>query len=213
MTTRSSSGSPPGAAARKYHQAQDEATQVGHEATNAGSQVAQQAVGQGRQVVAETGRQTRNLAREASAQMRQQAEQQQKRAAGGLRALGTELGSMADSSEQDGVASEVVRRGADAANQVAGWLEEREPGALVQEVREYARRHPGVFLAGAAVAGMLAGRLGRALTSNDGQTAEQPAADRPPARQQQQAEAPHTRPMATGRAATTTAVTGGEAGR
>ncbi|MEV0396309.1 hypothetical protein [Polymorphospora rubra] len=200
MTTRSDS---------KYHQAQDEATQVGREATHAGGQVAQQAAGQGRQVVAETRRQTRNLAHEATAQMREQAEQQQKRAAGGLRALGSQLESMADSSGQDGVASEVVRRGADAANQAASWLEDREPGAVVQEVRDYARRHPGAFLAGATLAGLLVGRFGRALTSGDGAPARQSTPDhQPPAGQQSQG--PHAQPAAKGRASATT---GGEAGR
>ncbi|MFB6392397.1 hypothetical protein [Polymorphospora lycopeni] len=212
MTTRSGSGSPAGPAARKYHQAQDEATQVGQEAARAGTQVAQQAAGQGKQVAAETRRQTRNLAREATAQMREQAEQQQKRAAGGLRTLGTQLESMADSSEQDGMASEVVRRGADAANQAASWLEERAPGALVQEVREYARRHPAVFLAGAAVAGLLVGRAGRALTSGVDATGQQPSPDHQLAARQQ-TEEPHARPRATGRASTITGGGGGEAGR
>ncbi|MEV4481751.1 hypothetical protein [Micromonospora coxensis] len=115
-------------------------------------------------MAAETRRQARNLVEEATTQARQQAEQQQKRAAEGLRTLGTQLQSMADGGGQDGVATELVRRGADAAQQAAGWLENREPGDLLGEVRDYGRRHPGAFLAGAAIAGLLAGRLGRALS-------------------------------------------------
>jgi hypothetical protein len=153
----------------KPQQAREEAREVGHEAAQTGGQVAQQAAEQGKQVAAETRQQARNLVGEASAQLREQAGTQQKRAADGLRALGTELQSMASKSEQHGVASEVVRRASDATQQAAGWLEGREPGALVDEVRDYARRHPGTFLAGAAVAGLLVGRLTRNLAaSGDG---------------------------------------------
>jgi hypothetical protein len=52
---------------------------------------------------------------------------------------------------------------------VAGWLESREPGDLVAEVRSYARRNPGTFLVGAALLGVVAGRLTRnvAAVSSD----------------------------------------------
>ena len=38
-------------------------------------------------------------------------------------------------------------------------MQAREPGYLVDQVRAYARRRPGMFLLGAAVAGVVAGRL------------------------------------------------------
>lgn len=168
MTTRSGAEAPPGGAGSKPQQAREEATEIGHKTAQAGGQVARQAAGQGKQVATETRRQARNLAGDASAELREQAGMQQKRVADGLRALGTELQSMASKSEQDGVASEVVRRASDAAQQAAGWLEGREPGQLVDEVRNYARQHPGTFLAGAAVAGLLVGRLTRNLAGGDG---------------------------------------------
>ncbi|MEK8109106.1 phage holin family protein [Micromonospora sp. M12] len=62
--------------------------------------------------------------------------------------------------------------------QAAGWLDEREPGEVLDEVRTYARRNPGTFLAGAAVAGLLVGRLTRGLTapaSGNGQGGGHPA--------------------------------------
>jgi hypothetical protein len=179
MTTRTGSAAPPQGSDGKPQQAREEAREVGHQAAQAGSQVAQQAAGQGKQVVGETRQQARNLAGEASAQLRQQAETQQKRTAEGLRALGTELQSMASKSEQDGPASDVVRRASDAAQQAAGWLEQREPGELVNEVRDYARRHPGTFLAGAAVAGLLVGRLTRSLATAGGDGGPQGDGHRP----------------------------------
>ncbi|WP_123603778.1 hypothetical protein [Micromonospora sp. Llam0] len=75
---------------------------------------------------------------------------------------------MASKSESDGLAGELARRASDAAQQAAGWLENRQPGELVDEVRQYARRHPGTFLAGAAFAGLVVGRLTRSLSG--GQT-------------------------------------------
>ncbi|GIJ22671.1 hypothetical protein [Micromonospora lutea] len=176
-------GSPPdrsgGDGAGKIRQ---EATQVGRETAQAGGQLAHETVEQGKQVAAETRHQARNLVKEVSVQARTQAQEQQNRAAESLRTLGDQLRTMADSGDQNGMAAEVARRGADAAQQAAGWLDEREPGDLVREVRDYARRHPGTFLAGAAIAGLLAGRFGRALTGGQedhGQqgTAEQDGGD------------------------------------
>jgi hypothetical protein len=197
MMTRS--GSPPGGTGGKPQQARQEATKVGHEATRAGSQVMHEAAGQGKQIAAETGRQARNLVGQASEQMRKEAQAQQKRAADGLRALGTQLQSMATECGHDGGAKQIVRRASDATQQAAGWLERREPGELVNELRHYARQRPGTFLAGAAVAGLLVGRLTRSLTRDgerrrDGQEAaegHQPAG-MPPG---PSAEMPHTQPV------------------
>ncbi|WP_428966153.1 hypothetical protein [Micromonospora fluostatini] len=90
---------------------------------------------------------------------------QQKRAVDGLRTLGSQLQSMASNSDQDGLAGEMVRRASSVAEQTAGWLEERQTGDLVNEVRDYARERPVVFLAGAVVAGLLVGRLTRNVAS------------------------------------------------
>jgi len=48
--------------------------------------------------------------------------------------------------------------------ELAGWLERREPGAVLDEIRGYARRKPGMFLLGAAALGVLAGRITRNLS-------------------------------------------------
>ncbi|MEU7929984.1 hypothetical protein [Micromonospora echinofusca] len=160
---------PPDGATGTAQQARQEASRVGHHAAQAGGQVAHTAAEQGGQVASEARRQARNLTGEAGTQLREQARAQQHRAADGLRGIGRELGSMAERSEDSGMAGQAVRRMADAAEQAAGWLDEREPTAVLDEVRSYARRHPGTFLAGAALAGMLVGRLTRNLTaSGDG---------------------------------------------
>jgi hypothetical protein len=70
---------------------------------------------------------------------------------------------MADAPEQQGVASGLIREAATRSESMASWLENRNPGSLLDEVKSFARQRPGTFLLLAAGAGMLAGRLGRSL--------------------------------------------------
>jgi hypothetical protein len=58
-----------------------------------------------------------------------------------------------------GPATDLVRQAGDKLEELAGWVQNREPGDLVNELRGFARRKPGVFLLGAALAGVVAGRL------------------------------------------------------
>ncbi|HEX2772971.1 MAG TPA: hypothetical protein VHN18_11155 [Micromonosporaceae bacterium] len=148
--------------------AREQTSNVRQGTAHAGGAVAQSAVGQGKEVAAETGRQAHNLIGQASSELREQADVQQKRVAGGLRALGDEFQTMAGCDGQQGMASDLARQASNRAHQAADWLEQREPGVVVEEVRDYARHHPGMFLAGAAVAGMLAARLTRNLGTSSG---------------------------------------------
>jgi hypothetical protein len=148
--------------------ARDEAADVGQHAREAGSQVAQTAADQARQVVAETGRQARDLLGEAQGQARAQASTQQQMAARQLRTVADELHEMVANGGQSGLATEVARQAADRVDGAASWLEQREPGDLLESVRDFARRRPGAFLAGAAVAGLAAGRLTRGLAGGSG---------------------------------------------
>lgn len=143
--------------------ARDEAAGVGQHARAAGGQVAQTATDQARQVVAETGRQARDLLGEAQGHARDQASTQQQRAAQQLHSVADEVGQMAGQGGQSGVATEFARQAADRLHGAASWIEQREPADLLDEVRHFARRRPGAFLIGAAVAGLAAGRLTRGL--------------------------------------------------
>jgi hypothetical protein len=146
--------------------AREEAVGVGQHAREAGGQVAQTAVGQAREVAAETGRQARDLLGEAQGQMRDQVSAQQHRAAQQLHSVADELGQMAANGGRSGVATEFAGQVADRLHGAASWLEQREPADLLGEVRNFARRRPGAFLIGAAVAGLAAGRLTRGLTAS-----------------------------------------------
>ncbi|MET8349701.1 MULTISPECIES: hypothetical protein [unclassified Micromonospora] len=159
---------PPQGATGTAQQARQEASRVGQQAAQAGGQVAHTAAEQGGQVAAEARQQARNLTGEATSELREQARSQQQRAVDGLRDLGQGLNSMAEQDGDSRLAGQAVRRAGDAAQRAAGWLDGREPGDVLDEVRTYARRNPGMFLAGAAVAGLLVGRLARGLTSAGG---------------------------------------------
>ena len=86
--------------------------------------------------------------------------------AGGRGAAGDGFGVLGDGAQCVGIRlrdSELVRGAGERADAVARWLEVRDPRSVVEEVKGFARRRPGVFLAIAVGAGVLAGRLTRAL--------------------------------------------------
>jgi hypothetical protein len=136
-------------------------SEVASHATQAGSEVASTAAERAKDVAQETKRQARDLLGEAKQQVQDQAGAQHSNLVNNLRQLGSELGSMADNSSQSGVATELVSQAHERVNTVANWLESRQPGDLLGEVRSYAQRRPGMFLLGAALAGVVAGRLTR----------------------------------------------------
>lgn len=148
--------------------AREEAVNVGHSVRDAGGHVAQSATDQARQVVTESGRQARDLLGEAKGQAREQASTQQHKAAQQLRTVADELSDMAAKGGQSGLATDVVQQAAERVRGVASWLDQREPGDLLDGVRDFAQRRPGAFLVGAAVAGVVAGRLTRGLTGAAG---------------------------------------------
>lgn len=107
---------------------------------------------------------------ETRAQLSEQASTQQRRAAGALRSTGDELVGLASGSGSgsSGMATSAVRTVGTQTRRVADWLEQREPAEVVDEVRGFARRHTGAFLAIALGVGIVAGRLTRALMADNG---------------------------------------------
>jgi hypothetical protein len=139
-----------------------------HEAGAAGHRVADTAKQEARGVASEAKYQVRNLADRVGSEVRTQASTQQHRAAGGIRDVGSQFSEMAANSTQSGVARDLVETVGSRADSVAQ--------DLLDEVKRFARRRPGVFLAIAAGAGVVIGRLTRSLASSDdegtGATAE-----------------------------------------
>jgi uncharacterized protein YjbJ (UPF0337 family) len=145
--------------------AKAQAGEVADTAKQAGAQVAGTVKEQAGQVTAEAKNQAKHLLSQAQSELSEQAASTQQRVSGGLHALADELSGMARNSEQDGVATDLARQAADKARLAAGWLADRDPGSLLDEVRSFARKKPGTYLALALGAGVLAGRLTRGLTA------------------------------------------------
>lgn len=149
--------------------AKDRAAGVASHATGAAADVKDTAVDQARQVKDETVRQAKDLVGEARMQATTQAREQTQRVSGNLNSIADELRKMADNGD-GGMAADAAHQIADRAHRAAQYLDGREPGDLLDDVRGFARRRPGAFLAGMAALGFLAGRVGRGVkdASDDG---------------------------------------------
>lgn len=152
--------------------AKGEAREVGKQGAEAGQHVAEVAKGEAQEVAHEAKGQAKNLAHELGDDLKNQAESQQKKVAEGLRSISDELNSMAQNSDASGTATQWVQQAGQRTGDIAGWLDQRDPAGLLDETRRFARNRPGAFLAIAAGAGLLAGRLARGLQggNDDGGT-------------------------------------------
>ncbi len=159
--------------------AKDQASSVAGSASDAAKHVAGVAKDQAHQVTAEAGQQLKQLVGQAQSELSDQAQAQQEKLAGGLHSVGDQLKAMAQNSDQPGVATDLAHQAADKAHEFAGWLDQRDPGSVVNEVRAFARQRPGMFLAVAVGAGLVAGRLARGLAADPDQAGHASTAGKP----------------------------------
>jgi hypothetical protein len=178
-TTSASAGS---AGTSKTGAAKEEASNVAGQAATAAQGVAHTAKEEAANVAYEAKHSAQDLLGQAKSGLTSQAGTQQQKAAEGIRTISSQLQSMADAPDQQGVASDLIRQAAQRSESVASWLENKQPGDLLGEVQRFARNRPGTFLLLAAGAGILAGRLTRGLTAGapDSQGAAQSTQARRP---------------------------------
>ena len=141
----------------------DEAANVAGKAADASQNVAATAKEEVANVASEVKTSTRDLMNQTKSDLASQAATQQQKAAEGIHTISSQLRTMADAPDEQGVASDLVRQVADRSASIASWLENRDPGSLLEEAKSFARQRPGAFLLLAAGAGLVAGRLGRSL--------------------------------------------------
>ena len=146
--------------------AQEQAKEVAGTAAEAARGVAAEAGQQARQVASEASRQVRGLADQAREQARQQADNQTQRAAQSLQTLSQQFRALAEGrQEQSGEARTYLQWFADRAGEMAQHLESRGLEGVVSDIKSFARRRPGVFLAGSAATGFLVSRIAKSAAS------------------------------------------------
>ena len=112
------------------------------------------------QVKGELADQARGLLDETRGQLQSQADQQAYRLARALFQVGSQAVALSDGRpEQSGPLAEYAEQAANWLDSAASHIEERGLEGLATDVVDFARRRPGVFLAGAAVLGLGVGRL------------------------------------------------------
>lgn len=147
--------------------AKEHAGAVAQDAKESTKSVASTAATEAKDVAHEARTQLRQLFTQLTGEATDQASGQTQRAVGGLRSLSSELSGMARSQQgESGLATDLARQGASRLDAAAGWLEGRQPGEILDEVRSFARRRPGAFIAGAAILGLVGGRMTRGLTGD-----------------------------------------------
>lgn len=157
--------------------ARDEAGQLKETSAEATRQVAGAVKEKASDVTSDAREQARRLAGQTRDELVGQAGRQKERATESLRSVGDELRGMAEHG-QSGLGSQLARHGADFTEQAADFLQKREPGDLLEEVRGFARRKPGTFLLVAVAAGVVAGRLTRSLAAGGTSTSDSGTAGR-----------------------------------
>jgi hypothetical protein len=156
-------------AAQQVRQA---AHETAHEARTAAGEVAVTAKDQARTVAHEAREQTRQVLHQLRRHTDEQARHQSRRAAGAIRQWTGELEAIGDNAKPDSPMRGVVQQVAEQGHRAADYLETEGLHGAVRDVQDFARRRPGLFLAGALVAGFLVGRAVKAVAS-----AEDPHAD------------------------------------
>lgn len=152
--------------------AREQGQQVKGSAQDAASNVAGTAGDRARDLKQQAGTHARGIAGEATRQVRSRAEQETERAGAALGQAGSQLQALAEGNIDDaGVLGEYAQQAAQTVNRWADTVQDRGLEGLLDDMRGFARRRPGMFLLGALAAGVVAGRFGRNLReelSDDG---------------------------------------------
>ncbi|MDQ0736594.1 hypothetical protein [Arthrobacter agilis] len=176
LGTTGTTGGNSGSDDSKTSVAKDQAKQVGQDskaaaknvagtAASEAKNVAGTAASEAKSVAAEAGSQARNLLGTVTSEVKSQAGSQQQKITEGIRGIANELKSMAEKSDNHMVAG-VVRQASQRSETAADWLEGRDASDILEDVKAFARRKPGTFLAIAAGSGLIVGRLTRGFTGN-----------------------------------------------
>lgn len=145
--------------------AQQEGTAVAQHARQAAGEVRATARDQVGQVAHEATGQAKHVVSDLRDRVAAEAEDQAKRVSRQIDRIADELGTMADGSGPDSMTAGALRQVSDAGRQAARYLDERGARGLLDSAQDFARRKPGTFLIGAAVAGFLVARAAKSMNA------------------------------------------------
>lgn len=142
--------------------ARQEGQHVQDTARYAASNVKDTAASRGQEIKGQARRHARGIADDAQRQLRGHAQEETQRAGAALGTAGDQLRALADGRvDEAGVFGTYVEAAADAVTRWADTIQDRGLDGLLDDLRSFGRRRPGMFLAGALAAGIVAGRFGR----------------------------------------------------
>jgi hypothetical protein len=159
----------------------DQAKAVGEEAKTSAAAIAGTAKEQAKEVGGQLQEQTRTVVHRATSELEQQLDERLRRLAGSAQERTQQLQALAEGrAEEAGPAADWARTASEQIGRLAGRVEELGPRGVADEVATFARRRPLVFLAGAAAAGFVVGRVVRnAGQASNGASQAGPADDQP----------------------------------
>jgi hypothetical protein len=153
--------------AQLAERAGEEAANVSETATEGIGEVADEVLTQAKAVAGQARQQIDGFVEQVRDEIRQQAQQRNDQAAGQLRTLSERITALAEG-RPEGAGSLVgyMHDAEDHVRRLAGRLEQRGPQGVIEDVSAFARRRPGIFIAGAVGVGFLVGRAVRAASSS-----------------------------------------------
>src|SRR4051812_14694590 len=141
-------------------------TEVAGDAKQGIAEVAHESTVQAREVTNKAKDHAREVMGQATSEVRSHADDQAQRAAGGLDQLASRFQALlAGRPEDAGPLRDYAEQLGDQAQRAAERLRSRGVDGVLSDVKAFARRRPGLFLAGAAAAGFAVGRLAKAERS------------------------------------------------
>jgi hypothetical protein len=144
-------------------QVKEAGSEVAQRAAESVGQVAESVKEQAAAVGQEVAAQSQEFFNRAKDQLRQQGEDQARQAAAGLRRLSEQSSALAEGRvEASGPLGDYARQASERIDGFASRLERRGAQGLFEDLEDFARRRPALFLVGAVGAGFGVGRLVRA---------------------------------------------------
>lgn len=154
--------------------AKEQASATAGQAREATGEVAGTALDQARTVAGEARRQAGSAVGDLRGRVADEVAGQTRRAAGTVHQWADDLAELARNAPGDSPARSLVSQVADGGHRAADYLDRHGVEGMTEDLKGFARRRPGAFLAGAALAGLAVGRMAKAGgKAKSGQGAQQ----------------------------------------